>query len=270
MNTLKKEKSLDLQEKLIYTKEQLSNKKSSSIGNNGTPEMIATVEKSISSYVQASLQLPKVNLMILQASVVEDMCSFSALDNVRDITCVSLLCLSIKSTTFQFCKTAQSKKTVEVYIQKQRVVSKKKKKSKIVVSAADLRGRTEPFSFESSETQKEEVLMTGSIQNLHSQLRRLKNDSSIIKDACITAIPRHKSKVFFKYVDVPRLSSFRTSTPVESGVGDRDKEDTRLGFNMGECGFEGISVKFARRSSNQGEKPGPDVDEEEDEDDARQ
>ena len=37
-----------------------------------------------------------VNVMVLQASVVEEMCAFSALDNVRDITCVSLLALGIQ------------------------------------------------------------------------------------------------------------------------------------------------------------------------------
>ena len=53
----------------------------------------------------------------------------------------------------------------------------------------------EPFTFESSETQKEEVLMTGALQKMHAQLRRLRNDSSILKDSYITAIPNHKSKV---------------------------------------------------------------------------
>jgi hypothetical protein len=56
----------------------------------------------------------------------------------------------------------------------------------------------EPFTFESSETQKEEILMTGSLQKMHAQLRRLRNDSSILKDAYITAIPNHKSKVTTK------------------------------------------------------------------------
>jgi hypothetical protein len=37
--------------------------------------------------------------------------------------------------------------------------------------------------------------MTGSLQKMHAQLRRLRNDSSILKDAYITAIPNHKSKV---------------------------------------------------------------------------
>lgn len=42
-----------------------------------------------------------VNLMVLQASVVEEMCAFSALDNVRDITCVSLLALGIQVRVMQ-------------------------------------------------------------------------------------------------------------------------------------------------------------------------
>ena len=33
--------------------------------------------------LQASLNLPKVNVMVLQASVVEEMCAFSALDRVK-------------------------------------------------------------------------------------------------------------------------------------------------------------------------------------------
>ena len=56
--------------------------------------------------------------------------------------------------------------------------------------------------------------MTGSLQRAHAQLRRLRNDSSILKDAYITAIPHHKSKVFFKYNNLPKLTSFRSSTPV--------------------------------------------------------
>ena len=209
-NTLmKKEKSLDLQEKLLDTiKEPIvkgKNKKSEA-----ESEVLRTFEKSVSSYVQASLHLPRINFLSLQASVTEDMCVFSDLEKVRDITCVSLLALGIQETTFQFCKTSQAKKTVQMYFQKPLAISKKKMKKKII---QDYR-LNEPFTFESSETQREELLMTGSLQKAHAQLRRLRNDSSILKDAYITAIPNHKSKVFFKYTNVPKLTSFRSSTPV--------------------------------------------------------
>ena len=140
------------------------------------------------------------------------------MENVRDITCVSLLALGIQETTFQFCKTSQAKKTVQMYYQKPAAFSSKKKKaSKLKIVQNDR--LNEPFTFESSETQREELLMTGSLQKAHAQLRRLRNDSSILKDAYITAIPNHKSKVFFKYTNVPKLTSFRSSTPV--GKSDR-------------------------------------------------
>merc|ERR1711994_1168702 len=130
---------------------------------NAPTEMVRTFEKSISSCVEASLHLPKVNLMVLQAAVVEDMCSFSALDTVRDITCVSLLAVSIRETTFQFCKMSQSKKAIQVYLQKQRIMSSRgRKKSKYKVAAITDSRQNEPMAFESSETQREEILLTGS------------------------------------------------------------------------------------------------------------
>jgi hypothetical protein len=103
-NTLmKKEKSLDLQEKFLdsTSKESLKKNKKDNIASPSS-DMLRTFEKSVSSYVQASLHLPRINFLSLQASVVEEMCAFSALDNVRDITCVSLLALSLQETTFQF------------------------------------------------------------------------------------------------------------------------------------------------------------------------
>lgn len=214
-NTLmKKEKSLDLQEKFLDSpKEQLKGKSSKKDSLSPSSETLRTFEKSVSSFVQASLHLPRVNFLSLQASVVEEMCAFSALDNVRDITCVSLLAIGIQETTFQFCKTSQAKKTVQMYFQKPALLSGKKKKASKLKLIQDYR-LNEPFTFESSETQKEELLMTGSLQKAHAQLRRLRNDSSILKDAYITAIPHHKSKVFFKYTNVPKLTSFRSSTPV--------------------------------------------------------
>ncbi len=252
-NTLKKEKSLDLQEKLIVEPRDVKVKGKKD--KDAIPsDMFRTFEKSTSSYTQASVTLPKINLMVLQASVVEEMCAFSALDRVRDITCVSLLALGIKGTTFQFSKTSQSKKTVQIYIQSQRSFFGKKKKSKYKITP-DSR-QNEPFTFESSETQREEVLMNGSINKVHAQLRRLRNDSSILKEAFITAIPHHKSKVFFDYMNVPVLGYDRASTPVDDSatLGSKKLEtDPRMGYNMCECGFEGISLKVAKRSCNQEE-----------------
>jgi hypothetical protein len=250
-NTLKKEKSLDIQDKLIVEHKEPKSKSKSSKELENT-DMFRTFEKSISSYVQASLTVPRINVMFVQASVVEEMCAFSALDHVKDITCVSLLAMGIEGTTFQFCKTSQSKKTVQIYHLNQRLLSRKKKKSKLK-AVPDFRSM-EPFMFESSEVQREEVLMTGSVDKIHAQLRRLRNDSSILQDAFITAIPSHESKVFFEYVNVPKLSEGRNNSPFDAEVtvvkSGKDVETT-LGYNMCECGFEGISIKVAKRSGNQ-------------------
>ena len=61
---------------------------------------------------------------------------------------------------------------------------------------------------------------------MHAQLRRLKNDSSILEDASITAIPDHKSKVFFEYVNIPRLSHVRAgSSPEKQKVISKEQEE---------------------------------------------
>ena len=139
--------------------------------------------------------------MILQASVVEEICAFSALDNVKDITCVSFLALGIQETSFKIHKTSQSKKIVQVLSQNNKIPLSKKRKSKYKKIAQLPMGT---LAFESSETQLEEIIMTGSINKVHAQLRRLKNDSSLLKDATLTAIPDHRSRVFFDYRNVPQ------------------------------------------------------------------
>jgi len=46
--------------------------------------------------------LPKINVTLLQASVIEELAPFSALDNVRDFACVSVLALCLDKTTAKF------------------------------------------------------------------------------------------------------------------------------------------------------------------------
>ena len=207
-----------------------------------------TFEKSVSSSVQGSLFLPKVNIMILQASVVEEICAFSALDNVKDITCVSFLALGIQETSFKIHKTSQSKKIVQVLSQNNKIPLSKKRKSKYKKIAQLPMGT---LAFESSETQLEEIIMTGSINKVHAQLRRLKNDSSLLKDATLTAIPDHRSQVFFEYLNVPNFGFFESdndTTPEPESFGSADIHP--LGFNMCEVGLEGIQVKASKKSSN--------------------
>lgn len=65
-----------------------------------------------------SKRLPclQVNVTLLQASVVEEVISFSALDNIRDLTCVSLFSVCLDSVSLQFYSGHQSKKSVQMYM----------------------------------------------------------------------------------------------------------------------------------------------------------
>lgn len=47
-------------------------------------------EETIKTQTQCALYLPKVNVTLLQVSIVEEIISFSALDNIKDLTCVSM------------------------------------------------------------------------------------------------------------------------------------------------------------------------------------
>jgi len=51
--------------------------------------------------------LSQVNITLLQASVVEEMISFSALDNIQDLTCVSLFAVCFDSITATFYRSKQ-------------------------------------------------------------------------------------------------------------------------------------------------------------------
>lgn len=53
----------------------------------------------------------------------------------------------------------------------------------------------EPVYIETSERQQEENMASVKVNRVHVQLRRLKNESALLKDASVTAIPNHRSKV---------------------------------------------------------------------------
>lgn len=63
-----------------------------------------------------SYDIKQVNVTLLQASVVEEVISFSALDNIRDLTCVSLASVCLDSVSLQFYSGHQSKKSVQMYM----------------------------------------------------------------------------------------------------------------------------------------------------------
>lgn len=93
-NILKKDQSLS------YWSRVHSNSKRSTAERNlqgpgvSGPVITDVYEESISTQIQGLVVLQKVNISFIQASVVEEIISFSALDNVQELSCASLLAVS--------------------------------------------------------------------------------------------------------------------------------------------------------------------------------
>ncbi|XP_017025561.1 bridge-like lipid transfer protein family member 1 isoform X1 [Drosophila kikkawai] len=203
-------------------------------------------EESISTKTQGLIVLPKVSITMLQSSIVEEIISVAALDNVQDLSCVSLLTFYMEgiSTKFHLGKTTRASMH-NVYIQQTVQSGSSHKKGGIMKGTrallAHLSSQTrpdnvqgEPILIETSEKQLEELVITLDIGRAHAQLRRLKTEGqSCAQDSpiIVTAIPEHKSKVLFECLKMPE------STGIES-----------IGYIMFECGLEGVGVKIVKRS----------------------
>nr|XP_034186923.1 transmembrane protein KIAA1109 isoform X7 [Osmia lignaria] len=229
-------------------------------------------EESIMTQVQGSIILPKMNITLLQASVVEEIISFSALENIRDLTCVSLFAICFDDVVGRFYVGKQAREVVQTF-HKPAVLTNQKKVNKIskaflpghqtAAVVADI-GSGETVYIETSEKQQEEIIVTLNIGKAHSQLRRLRNESSILKDAVITAIPTHYSRVLFtctritsplKCVDYylhhfvdDKEKSKQSGPPQATEEFTLGTGEDRLGFIMFECGLEGIKLKVVKRS----------------------
>lgn len=114
--------------------------------------------------------IQQINITLLQASVVEEVISFSALDNIRDLMCVSLLAVAIEQTQIHFLFRNQVKKSVQV-LHRPVILPKAQKKRKSKVSASDSL-LSEPVFIENSEKQSELMSTSVDIHRIHGQLRR--------------------------------------------------------------------------------------------------
>ncbi|KAF5303327.1 hypothetical protein FQA39_LY10066 [Lamprigera yunnana] len=219
-------------------------------------------EEVIKSQLQAAITLPKINLTLLQVSIIEEIISFSALDNIRDLTCVSLFSVSLENITAKLHLDKQRREVLQTFHRPAVVQMGSKKvltKAKAFLlgqhnnTIADII-RGEPVSIESCEGQQEQLVICLSVGKIHAQLRRLRNESSVIDDAIITAIPGYFSKVFFTCLKVePRNSVdyYLHSSNVTDLSGHQSEEfnaEDKLGFIMFECGLEGIVLKIVKKT----------------------
>ncbi|KAI5721596.1 hypothetical protein M8J77_022751 [Diaphorina citri] len=168
-----------------------------------------TYEETIASQVQGSIVLPKINIAVLQVSVVEEVIAFSALDNIRDLTCVSFLAICLEGITTRFHIGKESREIVQTFHRPTVTPSGKKNNVFKAAHKAFLLGHSssnntgqdnkvgEPVYIETSERTQEETVITLHVSRLHMQLRRLQNQSSLLQEAVITAIPLHCSRAMF-------------------------------------------------------------------------
>ncbi|XP_031778307.1 transmembrane protein KIAA1109 isoform X11 [Nasonia vitripennis] len=272
-NILKQDQSLS-----YWSQVQASSKRSTAERNIKHDEgkvalQTSVYEESIATQIQGNIILPKINVTLLQASVVEEIISFSALDNIRDLTCVSLFAICLDDVTARFYLGKQAREIVQTF-HKPAVLPNQKKVNKITKAflsghqtaavVADI-GGGETVYIETSEKQQEEIIVTLNIGKAHTQLRRLRNESSILKDAVITAIPSYYSRVLFtctritsplKCVDYYLIqpSDEKEKQCKQNNPPQATEEFTvgcgvdRLGFIMFECGLEGIKLKIVKRS----------------------
>lgn len=75
----------------------------------------SSYEEVIKTQIQAAVVLPKINLMLLQGSIVEEIISISALDNIKDLTCVSLFAVCLDNVTARFHCDKQAKEVLQTF-----------------------------------------------------------------------------------------------------------------------------------------------------------
>ncbi|KAL7044402.1 hypothetical protein ACKWTF_001906 [Chironomus riparius] len=242
MNILKRDQSRS------YWSQVHSNSKRSTTERNlqaGMPIMTDMYEESISTQLQGLVVLPKVNISLIQAAVVEEVISFAALDNIQELSCSSLLAVCFDNISMKFHIGKQTKACMQtVYTQPTVRSGMGLKKGGLISNTKAFiahlsnanrpeTGPLEAILIETSENQLEELVLTLDIGKAHAQLRRLKNEGfSQESQTIITAIPSHRSRAMFDCTKFPEENS----------------DLNGLGFIMCECGLEGISVRIVKRS----------------------
>ncbi|XP_055381705.1 bridge-like lipid transfer protein family member 1 isoform X2 [Condylostylus longicornis] len=246
MNRVQNDNILKSDESLSHWSQINSNQKGTeNVQQTPRDSVLSDVYKeSITSKIQGLFIIPKVSVNMLQASVVSERTSLTKLDNIQELSCVSLLAFYIQGISAKFHLAKTNKASMQnIYIQKTIKSENQTKKSGIMRGTkaflAQLSSQArpdniagEPILIETSEKQLEELVIALDVASTHIQLRRLKNESnkSQSSQAIITAIPEYKSKTSFSCVKMP------------------DNQDDDIGFIMFECGLERLSVKMIKKS----------------------
>lgn len=84
-------------------------------------------EENISTQMNINVILPKVNIVLLQSSIIEDLITFSALENIQDLTCASIFAVCLENINFKYVSNKEMLEAVQIYYRPSlRVLSHKK------------------------------------------------------------------------------------------------------------------------------------------------
>ncbi|EEC08799.1 hypothetical protein IscW_ISCW006786 [Ixodes scapularis] len=127
----------------------------------------------------------------LQCSVVEELIAFSALDNLKDLACVSVLALCLDQVQLQVLERREAQCCLQV-------VREASQQQQGAGGQSPLLGRRSdpPLLVETSVAGQRHGVATLTLGAAHMQLRRLRNcTSSLLKEATVTCVAPHHSKV---------------------------------------------------------------------------
>ncbi|KAL1416685.1 hypothetical protein MTO96_027628 [Rhipicephalus appendiculatus] len=190
--------------------------------------------------VQLWLHIPRVNVMALQCSVVEELIAFSALDNLKDLACVSVLALCLDQVLLQMLQSQQAQRCLQVLPEEQ---------------SPPLGRRPEkPLLLETSLPGHHQGVATITLGAAHAQLRRLRNcSSSLLKEATVTCVAPPPQQADFKRQVIlfaenssncAAQHEFDVCFTFECPEWEKVREDDKMGFIMTECGVEGSSLRL--------------------------
>ena len=218
-----------------------------------------TIYQQVTNYhVRGSLQIPRVNLCLLQAGIVEQVISLSALDNPHDLVCVSTAAICVDALALHFSKSVQEHRIVQAVSRPATETNPTKK-----VKSKTRQGNsiaTEVVFVESSSIDNEQLMISGTLGKIHLQLRRLNNDVThqLPDNVTATVIPTSCSRVLFNYScdHIPETTTAGSaSTTADSVTGQMPNQDEELyGIVMFECGVQGLNLRSVKRVSNAQDK----------------
>ena len=180
------------------------------------------------------------NICLLQASLVEETISISAIERARELTCVSLLTLCLDDLSCQFLINHHSQKFYRSVFSS---FFKENTLSPAFAKKIDSGSSPENAGHRTNEINHDDNLGNLHIAHIHCQLRRMKKNSNFSDDIALTAIPEYRSKVLFTFERGSSVSSFN----VDDTYGKTDMIEELAGFIMFECGMEETDLKIARR-----------------------